>query len=89
MWFRWSPEKARRNLEKHGVSFEEGSTVFGDPLAGTLSDPSHSIGESRFVTIGRSSQGRLLVIVHTEDEDELRIISAREATSRERRNYEG
>ena len=87
MRFIWSSAKARRNLEKHGVSFEEASTVFGDPLAGTISDSRHSVGEFRFLTIGCSRQGRLLVVVHTESE-EVRIISAREATARERRNYE-
>ena len=90
MRFTWDPDKARRNLEKHGVSFEEASTVFGDSLAGTIPDEDHSVGEFRAVTIGYSKQSRLLVVVHVEQESglEVRIISAREATSRERKNYE-
>jgi uncharacterized DUF497 family protein len=89
--FSWDPGKARRNLGKHGVSFDEASTVFGDPLAGTISDEGHSVGEVRYVTIGRSKRGRLLVVVHLEleNEGEIRIISAREATSNEWKRYEG
>jgi uncharacterized DUF497 family protein len=89
--FFWDPVKARRNLEKHGVSFDEASTVFGDRLAGTISDEDHSVGEFRHVTIGCSKPGRLLVVVHLEreNESEIRIISAREATSKERKKYEG
>ena len=91
MRFSWDPDKARRNREKHGVSFDEASTVFGDPLAGTISDQGHSIGEFRYVTIGYSNEGRLVVVVHVEleEEGEMRIISAREATTNERKKYEG
>ena len=89
MQFIWDSRKARQNLKKHGVPFEEASTVFADPLAGTISDPDHSFEETRFVTIGFSAKGRLLVVVHTEeDDDPVRIISAREATSQERKRYE-
>ena len=86
MRFEWDPRKAAANLAKHGVSFEEAATVFGDPLAITIPDPLHSVGESRFVTIGRSSKALLIVLVHT-DRDVVRIISARRATPRERRTY--
>jgi len=89
MQFIWDSRKARQNLKKHGVPFEEASTVFADPLVGAISDPDHSFEEARFVTIGFSAKGRLLVVVHTEeDDDPVRIISAREATSQERKRYE-
>ncbi len=89
MRFEWGGVKARRNLKKHGVSFDEATTVFFDPLAGTISDPDHSVGEYRFLTIGRSANGRLLVVAHTEDDHATRIISAREAARHERKDYEG
>ncbi|MDZ7598147.1 MAG: BrnT family toxin [Desulfobacterales bacterium] len=63
--FEWDPKKARKNIKTHGVSFDEASTAFRDPLSQTIDDPLHSEGENRFVLIGRSIQGRLLVIVHT------------------------
>ena len=85
---RWDPEKARANLRKHGVPFEEAATVFRDVLSVTISDPLHSIEESRFVTIGRSDRGRTLVVIHWEVGEAIRIISARLANSRERREYE-
>lgn len=85
--FGWDAEKARTNLRKHGVSFEEASTVFGDPLSLTIPDPLHSTDEERFVTIGESSAGRVIVVVHTDRGQALRLISARLATSRERRTY--
>jgi uncharacterized DUF497 family protein len=88
MRFTWDPQKAGLNLRKHGVSFSEASTAFGDPLAATIPDPSHSYFEIRFLTMGVSSQGRLLVVSHTEDDESLRLISAREATAQERRRYE-
>ena len=88
MEFEWDPEKARRNLGKHGVSFQEAATVFGDPLAVTYFDPDHSENEDRFLTFGHSSAGRLLVVSHTDREDRTRIISARRATQKERRSYE-
>src|SRR2546421_13094011 len=85
--FEWDPEKARRNIEKHGVTFEEASTVFGDPLSLTIADPLHSEDEERFVLIGESIRRRILVVVHTEHEGTIRIIGARVATGRERRSY--
>ena len=88
MVFEWDPEKAHANHEKHGVSFHEAATVFGDPLSTTFPDPDHSEGERRFVTIGASKSGALLVVAHTEDDDTLRIISARYVTRHERRFYE-
>ncbi|MGH9378756.1 MAG: BrnT family toxin [Terriglobia bacterium] len=79
--FKWNPEKARQNISKHRVSFEEASTVFGDPLAITITDPNHSsFADERFVTIGLSRRTRLLVVVHSETEGFTRIISARRAT---------
>jgi hypothetical protein len=86
--FEWDPAKAARNLSKHGVSFDEASTVFGDPLAGTIVDPLHSEDELRFVTIGLSTSRRLIIVAHTEREERIRIISARRARRRERRTYE-
>ena len=88
MQFIWDRNKARRNLQKHGISFDEATSIFGDPLAGTIADPNHSVEEARFVTIGLSETDRLLVVVHVETDDEIRIISAREATSHERKRYE-
>ena len=86
--FEWDAEKAAYNLAKHGVSFDEASTVFGDPLAGTILDPRHSVGERRFVTVGHSERGSLIVVVHVERDGRIRIINARQATRRERRKYE-
>ena len=86
--FSWDNEKAVTNLEKHRVSFEEASTAFGDPLSITVDDPDHAEVEARFVMVGQSFRGRLLVVVHSEREGSIRIISAREATRRERRDYE-
>jgi uncharacterized DUF497 family protein len=86
--FEWDPAKAAANLEKHSVSFEEASTVFGDPLAGTTVDPRHLAGEARFVTIGQSVAGRLVVVAHVDRSERIRIISARPATRRERRVHE-
>lgn len=86
--FEWDNKKARQNLKKHGVSFEEAATVFGDPLSLTIDNQLHSEEEERFVTIGESNQRRLLVVVYTERGDNIRIISARVATPRERRSYE-
>jgi len=88
MQFSWDPDKDRLNQRDHGVSFREASTVFGDLLAVTVADPDHSIGEERFVTIGQSSASQLLVVCHTEQGDNIRIISARQATAHERKNYE-
>ncbi len=88
MQFQFDPNKASSNLQKHGVSFEEAVTVFGDPLAVTIDDPDHSVGELRSVTMGVSHLQRLLVVVHTEREEHVRLISARLATRQERRKYE-
>ncbi len=86
--FEWDERKAQQNIQKHKVSFEEAVTVFADPLSLTILDPLHSEEEDRFVTMGMSLKGRLLVVVHTERGDAVRIISARLATRRERRTYE-
>jgi len=86
--FEWDPAKAAENLTKHGVSFEEASTVFRDTLSATGPDPDHSVGEERFVTFGISTSGRLLIVAHTEHGDTIRIISARPAKSGERKIYE-
>ncbi|MEW6264835.1 MAG: BrnT family toxin [Thermodesulfobacteriota bacterium] len=84
----WNNTKAKRNLRKHGVSFEEAATVFTDPLSSTIEDPLHSESEDRFVIIGQSIRGRLLVVIHADRGDRIRIISARVATAREREQYE-
>ena len=86
--FEWDEEKAVSNLKKHDVSFEEGATIFNDPRIATISDPIHSKDEERFVSIGVSIQGRLLVVVHTERNERIRLISCRKATSGERKRYE-
>jgi uncharacterized DUF497 family protein len=86
--FEWDERKAEQNLGKHKVSFMEAKTVFGDPFSITIPDPQHPVGESRHVDIGYSSQGRLLVVVYTEREANIRIISCRRATQHERRTYE-
>jgi len=89
MQFEWDPGKAERNLNKHGISFEEAVTVFYDPLSATFDDPDHSVGEARFITVGLSSRGRLIVVAHAERGEVLRIISARLASPRERKKHEG
>lgn len=86
--FFWDPRKAAGNMRKHGVSFQEAVSVFQDPLSVTTRDPDHSKDERRFVIVGLSRWRRLLVIVHAECGDDLRIISARLATRRERISYE-
>lgn len=86
--FEWEPRKPRRNLTIHGVSFDEASTAFQDPLSKTIADPLHSEDEERFVLLGSSHRNRLLVIVHTERGDRIRLISARLASNRERVRYE-
>ncbi len=86
--FQWDTAKAAANALKHGVSFEEASTVFGDPLALTFPDPDHSIGERRFITFGLTDRGRLLMVAHTHRGRMIRIISARRATRREKVTYE-
>jgi uncharacterized DUF497 family protein len=86
--FEWDTGKAHENLAKHNVSFDEAATVFGDPLAVTIDDPDHSDDEQRFLTTGLSSHGRLIIAAHTDRDGRVRIITAREVTARERRQYE-
>jgi uncharacterized DUF497 family protein len=86
--FEWDPWKAERNAEKHGVSFEEAQTVFGDPLGRITTDSRHSIHEERYVLLGSSGARRLLAVMFSERAEAIRIISARHATARERREYE-
>jgi uncharacterized DUF497 family protein len=86
--FEWDENKAKSNLAKHGVSFEEAATVFGDPLSITIPDPAHSQIENRSVILGNSHDRKLLVVVHTDRGDNIRIISARRASRSERINYE-
>jgi len=88
MKFEWNLNKSESNYKKHGVSFEEASTVFNDVLSVTFPDPRHSIGENRYVIIGISRFGTLLVVAHTDREDTIRIISARKATRVEKKFYE-
>ncbi len=87
--FEWDEDKAKRNLEKHNVSFPEAATVFGDTLSYTFDDPDHSDTEPRLLTMGQSSTGKLLVVSHTDRQGKIRIISARELTRRERKYFEG
>jgi len=84
----WDQEKAASNLEKHGVSFEEAVTVFGDPLYIDFYDPDHSVDEHRYLIMGQSTAGRVLLISYTERDKIVRLISARELTPSERRDYE-
>jgi hypothetical protein len=86
--FEWDAEKAATNLRKHGVSFDEAVTAFGDRLSLLLPDPDHSLGEERYLVLGMSSTNRLLVVAFVERPPRTRIISARLATRRERQNYE-
>ena len=88
MQFEWDRKKAKKNLKKHKVSFDEAMTVFYDSLSATFDDPDHSVDEQRLITVGYSSHGRLLVVSHTERGNAIRIISARTATSHERRKHE-
>jgi len=88
MDFEWDPRKAEINLRKHGVSFLEAGTIFGDDLAITVPDPDHSDDEERFITIGSSNRRRLLMVSHADRGDRIRIISARELTRAERKVYE-
>ena len=85
--FEWDPEKASDNTLKHQVSFEEAATCFGDTLSRTIHDPEHSESEDRYVLLGMSARGRLLVVVHAERGDNIRLISARLANRREIANY--
>jgi uncharacterized protein len=86
--FEWDPKKAESNREKHGVSFEEAATAFGDTLSVTIPDPAHSEGERRFILIGMTAAQRLVVVAHTERGDNIRIVNARPATRKETRDYE-
>jgi uncharacterized DUF497 family protein len=86
--FEWDPAKAAANLKKHGVSFREATTVLTDPLSITVSDPDHSNDEERYIDVGLSAQGRIVVVVYTERGTRIRVISARKATAAERRRYE-
>jgi uncharacterized DUF497 family protein len=88
MQFEWDSKKAVRNVTRHRVSFDEASTVFGDPLAITIPDPDHSIDEDRFLTTGLSSEQRLLVVSHVYRGSRIRIVMARDANSKERKQYE-
>lgn len=85
--FEWDASKAKANARKHGVTFSEAATAFHDPLSVTVADPRHSLLEERLVLFGRSEQGRLLAVMHTERGFRIRIISARSMTPRERREY--
>ena len=86
--FEWDPRKAATNRAKHGVSFEEASSVFSDPLGLFVDDPRHSVGERRHVLLGSSEQHRLLAVMFTEREEVIRVVSARRVTRRERKSYE-
>jgi hypothetical protein len=88
MRFEWDGNKAAKNRTRHNVSFDEAVTVFYDPLAATFDDPDHSKGERRLITVGYSSRGRLLVVCHTERRGAVRLISARRATTHERKRHE-
>ena len=87
--FEWDAEKAASNLAKHGVSFDEAATVFGDPLGRIVTDPRHSVSEERLVLLGHSHRQRLLTVMFTERGAAIRLISARPATRQEQRDYEG
>ena len=86
--FEWDPSKALRNQAKHGVTFEEASTVFLDPLGGLLEDPRHSLAEHRLVLVGMTDRQRLVAVMFTEKDDRVRIISARHVTRAEHKTYE-
>jgi uncharacterized DUF497 family protein len=86
--FEWAEKKAAANVRKHGISFEEAASAFGDPLSLTIPDPEHSEDEERCVLLGMTQAHRLVVVAHTEQADTVRLISARLATPAERRDYE-
>lgn len=86
--FAWDPHKALNNLRKHGINFAEATTVFDDPLGATLSDPVHSTDEDRYLIIGLSNRGRLLIVAFAEHAERIRIINARRLTVQEQRQYE-
>lgn len=86
--FEWDEIKAEENLKKHGISFDEAKTVFNDPFSLTIYDPNHSINEERYVDIGLSSKGRLIIVSYTERGENIRIISCRKAKKKEQKDYE-
>ena len=86
--FEWDKRKEATNIRKHGVSFHEASTVFLDPLSMTFYDPDHAEDEDRYITLGMAKNGRLIFVSHADRGDRVRIISAREASKRERNGYE-
>lgn len=88
MEFEWDPKKVAKNFRKHRISFNEAATVFGDSLGTTVLDPDHSLAENRYITVGRSSRGRLVMVAYTERGERIRIISARDLTRAERKAYE-
>ena len=88
MIFEWDESKAEKNEQKHGVSFEEAESIFYDPRSVTIADPDHSETELRFIDIGTSNYDRILVVVYTERENRVRLISARRASRKERKMYE-
>ena len=86
--FEWDSDKAEKNISKHDVDFDEASSVFDDPMFITFLDEEHSIDEERYITIGLSNKGRLLLVAHAERSDRIRIISARKATKNEEKFYQ-
>ena len=86
--FEWDEAKAKENLKKHGVSFEEGKTIFNDSLLLTFPDIEHSVNEERYINIGLSADGRILIVIHVERQEKIRIVSCRKATASERIFYE-
>ncbi len=88
MQFEWDRRKAKSNLKKHDISFQEAATVFGDELSITFDDPDHSLNEHRLLTFGFSRTGKAIIVSHTERDKSMRIISARQMTKQERQIYE-
>lgn len=86
--FEWADSKAKTNLEKHGIGFDEGVTVFNDPLIATMPDVNHSKTEQRFISIGMSVKGNVLVVIYTDRDERIRLISCRKATKSEVKIYE-
>lgn len=86
--FEWDPVKAEANRRKHGIAFSKAISAFRDPLSVTILDPDHSLGEERYLLLGENEDGQLLVVAHTDKSEHIRIISARRASRRERRDYE-
>ena len=86
--FEWNEEKAKENLRKHKISFEEAKTVFNDPFLITVPDPEHSESEQRYLNMGSSSKGQILIVIHAERGANIRIVSCRKATAKERKAYE-